>query len=124
MKKIVLKRGEHDLKSVLDFLPSELRSFNWSLLEFDGILDPGSSFDVNVLSYEAVNSSKGFSMSSNALNEFMRYLREVYDLILVGSLGEIPYSDGRIEDRERYPVVIEVFDGGDWEISLKDDLLN
>ena len=124
MKKIVLKREEYTLKSILEYLPPEVRNFNWSLFEFDGVLDPGSSFDVNVLSCEAVNSSKGFSMSSNALNEFMRYLREVYDLILVGSLGEVPCSDGRIEDRERYPVVIEVFDGGDWEVSLKDGLLS
>lgn len=123
MKKIVLKRGEYNLESVLGVLPPEIRSLNWSLFEFDGILSPGSSFDVNVLSYEAVNSKNGFSMSSKMLNNFACYLKEVDDLILAGYLGEMPYFNDKAEYMERYPIVIEVFDSGDWEVSLNDSLL-
>ncbi|MEV0452219.1 hypothetical protein [Streptomyces sp. NPDC050600] len=113
--------GMVELETLLALVPDN--GWEWSVLEFDGIMQGVAALDYAELRQKVASSSRGYVMSWSQVREFASGVRQCFDLLLVAA------EEHRLLDPERFaagdfagcPVVLTASDSTWWTVEIDAD---
>ncbi len=114
-----------DLVDILDVLREIGPVHIWSILDFEMMLKPNSTFNLHKMEAVMDSSPKGYLISWNNLLLLSRSTVQVINGIFVGVKDEssIPAVSSFYEKYEQVDIGIEAFDSSYWDVYLKDERL-
>jgi len=121
----ILDQRDHVISVNLRHILKEItngKKLNWAILYIDVILKPNSDIPIVQLEKQINHSQNGYEINWKNLTQFAEKIHQEIDITIIGFKNKENMHRYK-EDREMYEtcdIVIEIIDGGFWEVFSKD----